>query len=82
MKFILTPLLVALGALIVIKSEWFVENFGLSAWAEDKFGNSGGTRLMYKFFGIIFIFGTMMWATGLLGPMMVSIFGKLFGINN
>ena len=51
MKYILGILAIALGAAMVIKTQWFVENFGHSAWAEAKLGG-GGTRLMYKIMGI------------------------------
>lgn len=80
MKWLFGPLLIALGAVLVIKTEWFVENFGHSAWAEEKFGSSGGTRLMYKLWGIALIFVTMMWITGMLGPFILSLVGSLFGL--
>lgn len=69
---------VALGALMVIKTEWLVENFGTSSWAEEHLGTSGGTRLMYKFIGLIIIFLAMMFATGLLGGFVMGTIGKLF----
>jgi len=72
-------LVIALGAFMVIKTRWFIENFGHSAWAEEKLGG-GGTNTMYKILGIVFIFGSLMAMTGLLGNFLVSFFGKLFGI--
>lgn len=80
MKYLLGILGVVLGALMVVKTEWIIENFGASGWAEEKFGTSGGSRLLYKFLGLAIIFVAMMGATGLLGPFILSIFGRLFGI--
>ena len=80
MKYILGLLGVALGALMVIKTEWIIQNFGTSAWAEAKLGTSGGTRLLYKFIGIAIIFVAMLGMTGLLGGVILGIFGRLFGI--
>lgn len=79
MKYILALLAVALGALLVIKTEWFIENFGTSDWAESKFGLSGGTRTMYKVIGVIIIFLALMGLTGQLGGFVLAIFGGLFG---
>jgi hypothetical protein len=78
MKFFFWLLGVAVGALMVIKTEWIVQNFGSSAWAEQHLGTSGGTRLMYKLIGIAVIFVSMMGATGLIGPFILGTVGKLF----
>lgn len=64
---------------MVIKSAWFVQNFGRSAWAEQHLG-SGGTHLMYKLLGILFIIGSLMVMTGMMGELIISIFGRLFGL--
>jgi len=79
MTYILGILAIVVGSLFVIKTEWFIENFGSSAWAEQTFGG-GGTRLFYKVMGIVVIFISMMAMTGLLGPAVISIFGGLFGL--
>jgi hypothetical protein len=78
MNFIWGLVGIAFGTILIIKTEWFVENFGTSAWAEEHMGTSGGTRLMYKLVGIIIIFISMMGATGLLGGFVIGVFGKLF----
>lgn len=79
MKYILGGLVIVLGVFMVIKTQWFIENFGHSAWAEDKLGG-GGTRLMYKVLGIIFIIASLLTMTGMMGPLVMGIFGRLFGI--
>ncbi|NCN99530.1 hypothetical protein GW920_00140 [Candidatus Falkowbacteria bacterium] len=40
------------GAILVIKSEWFLNNFGRIAWFEAKLGTEGGSRLGYKLIGV------------------------------
>ncbi len=77
MAYFLGILVIALGSSMVIKTQWFVENFGYSDWAEAKFGG-GGTRLMYKMLGLLFIIGSVLAMTGALGEILIGIFGKLF----
>lgn len=79
MRFILGFLGIGLGALFVIKTEWFLENFGPISWAEENMGTSGGSRLMYKLLGLGIIFISMMAVTGLLGGFILGTVGKLFG---
>ena len=62
---------------MVIRTEWFIENFGYSDWAEAKLGG-GGTRIMYKVLGILFIVGSVLGMTGALGEIIIGVFGKLF----
>lgn len=79
MKYIIGILAIALGAIMVIKTPWFVENFGRNEWAEQHLG-SGGSHLMYKLLGIVFIIVSLMGMTGLLGKVIIGTFGKLFGL--
>ena len=80
MKYLLGILGIALGTILVIKSEWFLQNFGASTWAEEHLGTSGGSRLMYKLIGLVFIFISIMAVTGMLGGFVLAIVGPLFGI--
>ena len=79
MKFIIGPLAIIVGIIFVIKTEWFIQNFGTSAWAEAKLGLNGGTRLMYKLIGVGMIIISFMGMTGLLGNIILSTLGGLFG---
>jgi len=54
--FIPSLLLIAAGAFLVIKTEWFLQNFGRIAWFEDKLGSDGGSRLGYKLVGVVLLF--------------------------
>ena len=73
-------LIILAGVFLVIKTEWFIQNFGTSSWAEEHMGTSGGTRLMYKLIGIAAIILSVMGMTGMLGEVIISIFGRLFGL--
>jgi len=73
-------LFAAAGFVLVWKSEWFQINFGAIAWAEEKFGSSGGSRLMYKLIGILFIIIGFLSITNLHKQAFVAIFGGLFGL--
>ncbi|MFH1947576.1 MAG: hypothetical protein ABIJ23_05485 [Candidatus Magasanikbacteria bacterium] len=78
MKYIIALIAIAVGAILVIKTEWFIQNFGTSSWAEEHMGTSGGTRLFYKLVGIAIILIAFLGVSGLLGNMVLGFFGKLF----
>jgi hypothetical protein len=80
MRYFLGILGVLLGTVLIIKSDWFLANFGRNGWAEEHLGSSGGSRLMYKLIGFVFIFISMLAITGMLGGFIMAIFGSLFGI--
>ena len=77
MKYFIGVFVILVGSLVVIRTDWFVANFGHSDWAEAKIG-SGGTYLLYKVLGIIFIILSLMGMTGMLGEVIFSVFGRLF----
>ena len=80
MKYIIGLLAIVVGTFMVIKTEWFEATFGASAWAEEHMGINGGTRMFYKLIGLVVIIIAMLGVTGLLGPIILSVFGGLFGI--
>jgi hypothetical protein len=80
MKYIIGIAAMLIGTLIVLRTEWLIQNFGRSAWAEQHFGTSGGTRTMLKFIGIIIIALALMGMTGLLGEIIIGTFGQFFGL--
>jgi len=65
-----------LGPLLVIKTDWFLENIGRIDWAEQHLG--GGTRFFLKLLGILFILLGLLMMFGLFGPLVWWIFGPLF----
>ena len=78
MKYVIGIIAIALGLVLIIKTEWFIANFGRNAWAEEKLGYSGGTRLMYKGIGLIIIFIGFMAVTNLLGGFLDATIVKIF----
>ena len=77
MRYFVGIFLVAAGIVLVLKTEWFIQNFGSSAWAEEHLGTSGGTRLMYKLIGIIAIFFGFLAITNLYQQFLVGTVGKI-----
>jgi len=75
---IFTTIAIAVGAIMFIKTPWFVNSFGRSAWAEANLG-SGGTYNLYKILGMVIIVASLMWATGLMQNLILSIFGSALG---
>jgi len=61
---ILGIIVTALGAYLIIKTEWFLNNIGRISWFEDKLGSEGGSRLGYKLVGIVLIFIGIIILTG------------------
>lgn len=59
--------LMALGALVVIKSEAVYNFFGPMEFFEKYLGTEGGSRLGWKLVGFIVFFFGMLMATGLIG---------------
>ena len=78
MSILVGILAIAFGAILIIYTEWFVSNLGRSAWAEEKLGASGGTRLFYKLIGLGIIFLSLMAMTGFLGDVILGVFGNMF----
>lgn len=80
MSYIVGIIAIIVGIILIIKTEWFVENFGSSAWAEAHLGTSGGTRLLYKLIGLAMIVLSLMGMTGILGNIIIGTLGSLFGL--
>lgn len=78
MRYIIGALLVLSGAVMVLKSEWFYQNFGSISWAEENLGTSGGSRLLYKIIGLILIFVGMLLITGMMQGFLMATIGRLF----
>ncbi len=63
MHFIVGFIIIAIGALIVIKSEALLNTFGRISFFEQHLGTEGGSRLGYKLIGLFVIFiGTLIFA--------------------
>ncbi|MBI4433396.1 hypothetical protein HY632_01355 [Candidatus Uhrbacteria bacterium] len=72
MRYLFGFLAIALGFLVVWKSERLLEAFGRVDWAEAHL--SGGTRLFYKLVGLGFIVLAFLYMTGWVGDILMFIF--------
>jgi len=70
--------MVVVGVLAVVKTEWIIQNFGTNAWAEAKFGFSGGSRIFYKLIGLGIIFIGFIIMTGMWEGFLIGTVGKIF----
>ncbi len=81
MSIIIGILLTAIGVTLVIKTEWFLNNFGRISWFEEKFGSSGGSRFGYKLLGLVLIFLGIIAMTGSGNSFMSWLLGPLLKYN-
>ena len=66
-----------LGLGMILKTEWLIENFGTSNWAEAKMGTSGGSRMLYKLIGLALIFIGFLLITGLFEGFLLGTIGRV-----
>lgn len=66
-----------ISSLIVMKTEWLVQNIGHNTWAETHLGSGGGTRLMYKLIGVLGIIIGLFLITGLYDSFVRWLLGPL-----
>lgn len=78
MHYFIGVLLVLAGVAFILKTQWFYENFGTIAWAEEKLGTSGGTRLFYKLIGLVLIFFGFLLITNMWEGFLINTVGKIF----
>lgn len=74
MKFFVGIFLIAIGLVMVLKTDWLLSFFGRSAWAEEKLGAEGGSRLFYKMIGI----GLILLAFLIMSGRIVSLLDFIF----
>ena len=70
-------IMIAVGVAFIIKTEYFLDNFGRMEWFETKMGLSGGSRLGYKLLGFILCFLGLMTAVGLIGGFINWVFSPI-----
>lgn len=78
MHYFIGVLLVATGIGMIVKTEWIIQNFGTSAWAEEKLGTSGGSRLLYKLIGLVLILVGFLLVTNLFEGFLLGTIGRIF----
>jgi hypothetical protein len=80
MQWIIGCVVIGIGFLIVLRSEWLYQNLGSIDWAERHLGTEGGSRLFYKLIGIAAILLTFLAWTDILGGTLRLIFSPLIGV--
>ena len=78
MKYFIGIIITVIGIFFVWKTEWFMENFGRIAWAEEKLDVEGGSRLAYKLIGLILIFIGFLLITNMWESFLMATLGKIF----
>ncbi len=70
-------LITALGIWMTVKSESFLKAFGPIGWFERHLGTEGGSRLGYKFIGVLIAFIGFLIMTGMINGFMAWLLGPL-----
>lgn len=73
---------IAIGALVVIKSESILNAFGRIAFFEKYLGVEGGSRLGYKLIGLAVIFISTLVMTNMIGGFMEWVLSPLLKYNS
>ena len=76
-RIILGGIFTVIGVIFALKTEWFLKNIGPMEWA-DKYLGAGGSRFGYKLIGILAIVIGILTMTGLFGPLIMALLGKVF----
>jgi len=74
-------LLMVAGAMMIVKTEWLLQNFGRMAWFEAKLGTEGGSRLGYKLIGLAIVIWGIIELSGGMGGFLAWILGPLLKYN-
>ncbi len=82
MKYLIGLIVIAIGFLLIWKTDWIVNNFGKIDWAEMRLSAEGGTRILWKLIGIVVIILAMMYMFGFIEGVIGAIFSPLFRNNN
>ncbi|MCK5510565.1 hypothetical protein KAI65_03415 [Candidatus Parcubacteria bacterium] len=77
MNIIIGLIIMAVGLSLIIKTEWFLNNFGRVALFEAHLATSGGTRLGYKLLGMLIMFIGLLFAINLIGGFTSWILGPV-----
>ncbi|MFC1663149.1 hypothetical protein ACFL04_03230 [Patescibacteria group bacterium] len=78
MKYVIGIIVIAVGFLLIWRSNWLVNNIGRIGWADEHLGSEGGSNLLYKIIGLILIIGTFATLSGCTQSLLLNIFGAGF----
>lgn len=76
MRFVAGIIMIAFGVFLIVKTDWMISGFGRIAWAEEKLGSEGGTRVFYKIIGMAIIVLAFMIMSGKIITLLDWIFKR------
>ncbi|MFH1233475.1 MAG: hypothetical protein V1649_02370 [Patescibacteria group bacterium] len=77
MNILIGFIIIAVGVLMIFKSEWLLNNFGRIGFFEKHLGTEGGSRLGYKLIGIMAIFIGILIMTDMIGGFLEWVLSPL-----
>ncbi|MDD4901435.1 MAG: hypothetical protein PHS62_05065 [Patescibacteria group bacterium] len=77
MYIIIGLIILAVGVFMVVKTEAMLNAFGRIEFFERHLGSEGGSRLGYKFIGLLAIFIGFLIMTNMIGGFMTWLLGPL-----
>jgi len=81
MQIVIGLVILALGVLIVVKTEAMLNAFGRIEFFERYLGAEGGSRLGYKIIGLIAIFISFLIMTNMIGGFLGWLLSPLLGVS-
>lgn len=81
MNILVGIIIIVIGALMVLKAEWLLQNFGRMDFFEKYLGSDGGSRLGYKLVGIIAIFVGTLVMTNMIGGFLMWALSPILRYN-
>jgi len=70
-------IIMAVGLIFIVKTEWFLYNFGRIGFFESHLAIQGGSRLGYKLIGLVIIFIGLLVAVNLFGGFVQTVTSPL-----
>lgn len=81
MRIILGLIIIAIGTLIIIKTEGLLSIFGRIEFFEKHLGSDGGSRLGYKLIGLFIIFIGILVTTNMINGFMEWLLSPLIRVS-
>jgi len=74
MNYVLGFIFIAIGFVVIWKSDWLYENIGAIEFAEEKLASYGGTKFFFKLIGVAIIILAFLFMGGGLGTLLRKVF--------
>jgi len=77
MHILIGLIILSIGLIFIIKTEWFMSNVGRIGWFEEHLATSGGSRMGYKLLGMLVVFIGILFITDMIGGMLRFVLSPL-----